>query len=1562
MKTKLLKILSIALSLAFLMSMTFTPGVSAAQSDAVTVNLRTDYKTNPTGIDSANPVFSWEMKSSLRGILQTHYGIIVRKDSPTGAVVWNSGKIADGRSANIEYDGDTLLSQTVYYWTVRVFDNKGGETPSETASFETALLDKSDWDGAKWIKHSPDENAPVTSDVVNYTISMDVTIKAVAAGICFAGVDASHFYMWQLNIEDENQPKIRAHRWNGSDMKVDIINIGNKDTISKNKKVHVEFKIEGKFITTSIDGTEVNKYENSVNFGYGKLGFRSNRAEGIREAAAYDDIKVETTVGSTITTLFEEKFDNASDYQFNGGRVADGQFIFNDDESVAWDAFAWQKDAVTEPVDLHYAYDMDFQITKDNVGVIFAAKNTGNFLMWAINTDKAQPYLRRHIYTNNTPAVQDITLPASFTKTGILTGEHHLKIEVLGNAVKTYVDTVLVDTYTDTAGKAVLGYFGFRFHNEGARFDNVKVINYNAQVPTTLIDAGFDDGMNPFSGGTIVDVNGNKKLYVTSSQEIKVLENRISAVSMYRKEFTAKSQTIKSARIYASSLGVSDLYINGERVGTKKGGDTVYDELKPGWTDYDDSVFYLTYDVTDMIKPGGNAIGAEIGSGWYNGIIAVRGGSTYSGLDNGLLVKLQITYADGSTDTVVTDNTWKTLKDGNVTYADIYNGEIYDANKDAIDVWSKAGYGASAWYSAKIKTDYNGAVKSAIGTTVQSRDEMTRTPESITKYNGTKANGSTYGEIDGVTNPTFPFTLKKGETVILDMGQNMVGWEKLSAKGTKGTVIDIRFAEMLNDSGEVSRKNDGPKNSIYTANYLEAKSSGQYIMNGNASGETYNPRFTFYGFRYVELKATEDTVITDLKGIVVGNANEENSSFESSDTAVNQLYSNIIWGQRDNFLSTATDCPQRNERLGWTADTHIFSRTATYNADTAGFYRKWLADMRDSQFSDGAYPDVAPNTHIVGGGNGGWAEAGIIVPYNIYLMYGDTQLIKEHFASMEKFMVYLASKKGDGYLYNGGGAASGDWAPLNPSDNTDAVKRYISVTYYAYSAMLMAEMSAAIGNTAKEAEYKTLYDNIKNEFNTRYVNANGTLKVDTQTAYLLALKLELFKTEALTQNALDILLKKIKDNGNKLSTGFIGTSILNQTLSDVGATDMAYTLLLQRDYPSWLYSVDQGATTIWENWDSYTIEKGFKDPGMNSFNHYAYGAVGEWMFRYMAGIEADAAHPGFKSFILQPTPDTRAASDIPENQKKMTSVKASYGSIYGEIKSEWQTDAAGRIAYKTTVPANTTATLSLPIVSDNDIILLDNVLLKSGDGVTCKGIEDGKAIIELGSGTFDFRVISKASLIPVTGIIEVPLTAAAGTGLPLSGTVLPSGASFKDIVWSVKNAGTTGAVISGNTLSATSAGTVVVTATILNGTDLSVPFTKDFTITVTAAIASRDTLKIIIDNAKSLEEYKYTTKTWAALRGKITDAQNVYDKQDATSAEISAAVSNLSNAVTGLVLAAVGDVNGDGEVDSADILMVKNVLIDIVTGPALIIRSDVNGDRQRDIADIQAVRNIIISK
>lgn len=813
-----------------------------------------------------------------------------------------------------------------------------------------------------------------------------------------------------------------------------------------------------------------------------------------------------------------------------------------------------------------------------------------------------------------------------------------------------------------------------------------------------------------------------------------------TGIPMFRKKINIQKD-IKSAKIYSSALGIYDLFVNGNRVGNLDGnGQMIYDEFKPGWTDYRKKVFYTTYDITTLLKTGENALATIVAPGWWKGAISHDIYKNFFGNSYlSFIAKILINYTDGSSETIISDTNWIASTTSPVISADIYYGETYDARLESN--WKLAEFDDSSWLSALINNTYTGLIQSFIGPAIQVMPELELNPVSSTIYQGTVNNGQTFGTINIVNsfNGFIPFTLKKGQTVIFDLGQNMVGWVKFSVLGSAGVSTVVRFGEMLNDNGASSRGNDGPGGSIYTANYRTAKTTIKYTLKGNPDGESYKPSFTYSGFRYCEMTADDDIVVNSIKGEVVGSVTEGGSSFETSNNLVNKLYSNILWGQRGNFFSVVTDCPQRDERLGWTGDTQI-STTAAYNADVASFYNKWLGDLRDSQRSDGAYSDVAPYIGwVTSFGTGAWAEVAIITPWTIYVMYNDKKIISDNFEAMEKYMNYLKTKAGGGYLYNGGGILYGDWLS---SETTD--KRYISVCYYAYAAILMSKMSKVLSNSAgdfydlKQVEYNQLYNNIKTEFNVRYVNANGSLKQSTQTAYLFALKLGLLPNQAAIDNAVQFVRQSIINNGNKLKTGFLGTAILNQTLSEFGETDLPYTLLLQRNNPSWLYSIDQGATTVWERWDSYTLDKGFGDVNMNSFNHYSFSAISEWMYRYMAGIEWDENYPGYKHFTLQPNPDKRAI--LPDGQPSIDWINASFNSYYGEIKCKWERETNGKIFYSFKVPANTTATLYLPYDSESEYIYEGNVLAENAEGVSFVKKESGKAIYVLESGNYTFKL------------------------------------------------------------------------------------------------------------------------------------------------------------------------------------------------------------------------------
>ena len=525
-------------------------------------------------------------------------------------------------------------------------------------------------------------------------------------------------------------------------------------------------------------------------------------------------------------------------------------------------------------------------------------------------------------------------------------------------------------------------------------------------------------------------------------------------IPLFRKAFSVKG-AMKSAKIYASALGVFDLFMNGSRVGQTEADGTVrYDELKPGWTDYRKEINYMTYDVTSLVREGSNVIGAQVSNGWWGGAIAH---GVYGTPSLGFIAKLRIEYEDGRVENVVTGTDWTGSTSGPVIYGDIYNGETYDARRESN--WSAPEYDASAWIPCMENTDFNGKITAFTGQPVRIREFLRRTPQTITVYEGIQPGGTTYGTIHVVRSleGTAPLSLKAGETALFDMGQNMVGWIRFTARGASGTKLRVKFGEMLNDNGAAERANDGPGGSLYTYNLRTAGATLNYTMKGAEKGETFQPSTTFFGFRYCEVTTSSDVEITALTGEVVGSDIEESATFLTSHRDVNQLYSNILWGQRGNFLSIPTDCPQRDERLGWSADTQIFARAASYNADTRAFYHKWMRDLRLSQREDGAYPDMAPFCNFWGYGNAPWGDAGVIWPSTVSVLFGDRRILADNYASMTHYMDWLAAQGDKEYRYNGAGTGMGDWLAY---EKTDA--RYVSVCYYAYVARLMGKIASAL--------------------------------------------------------------------------------------------------------------------------------------------------------------------------------------------------------------------------------------------------------------------------------------------------------------------------------------------------------------------------------------------------------------------------------------------------------------------------------------------------------------------
>lgn len=727
---------------------------------------------------------------------------------------------------------------------------------------------------------------------------------------------------------------------------------------------------------------------------------------------------------------------------------------------------------------------------------------------------------------------------------------------------------------------------------------------------------------------------------------------------------------VASARIYSTALGVYELRLNGAKVGD--------DVLAPGWTDYSVRTQYQTYDVTDQLRQGDNALGAMLGLGWYAGHAAYAGPHVY-GETPALLAQLEITYADGTTQRVVSDESWKVAQ-GPIRSADLLMGEHHDARLDA-EGWDRPGFDDVTWAPVGVA----GSATSAGAALVAQTDPPVQV----------------LGEL-----PARERTEPRAGTYIFDLGQNFAGVARLKVSGPAGTTVTLRFGEELNPDG-----------SLYVANLRGAKATDSYTLGGGGE-EVWEPRFTFHGFRYVEVTGYPGVPELDaITGVVLGSAIPDAGTFTSSDAELNQLQSNIRWGQRSNFLSVPTDCPQRDERAGWTGDAQIFARTAAFNADVSGFFTKWLRDLNDNQTAGGAYHDVAPHVSGPGAGTSGWGDAGVVVPWQLYQAYGDTAVIDEHWDGMTAWISYLQANS-SGLIRPAAGY--GDWLNINDHTPLDL----IGTAYFASSTRLVARMAEATGRTAEAAQYHQLADDITTAFRAAYVRDEGRIHGDSQTAYVLGLSMDLVP-EHLRANAAARLVELIEARGGHLSTGFLGARDLMPVLTEAGYTDVAYGLLNERDFPSWRYMIERGATTMWEHWGSIKPDGSFQDPAMNSFNHYAYGAVGEWLYRYIAGIEIDESRPGYRHSIIQPHPGGG-----------LTSARSTYESDYGTVASGWRIDG-DRLLVDVTVPANTTATLHLP--ARTSVTEAGNELVGSGtEGLRFVSLTDGDAVFEAGSGTYSF--------------------------------------------------------------------------------------------------------------------------------------------------------------------------------------------------------------------------------
>ncbi|MGW8316249.1 MAG: family 78 glycoside hydrolase catalytic domain [Bacteroidales bacterium] len=865
-----------------------------------------------------------------------------------------------------------------------------------------------------------------------------------------------------------------------------------------------------------------------------------------------------------------------------------------------------------------------------------------------------------------------------------------------------------------------------------ARVTGLEV--YNDRYPNNTLFSedltgayrGIYAGVIPVENEAYLLDGGREGLFV-------VADPSRNATPMLRTEFEVEKK-VASARLYVTARGIYEVYLNGEKVGE--------DHYNPGQTQYNMSQMYQTYDVTGMVRSGSNALGAMMAEGWWSGLLSFGSVWNHFGDRQSLLTKLVITYSDRSEKVITSGGgDWKFWNEGPIRYSSLDMGEIYDATREsALEGWNEPGFDDSAWRQAQVVP--------LEGTTFAG-EEREFTGE-VTSFNFDRLKLT--GQIGNNAGEYTILTAKSMEEVrpgvyVYNMGQNMVGVPRITLNnGVEGDTMVLRYSEMLYPDLAASGENVGM---IMTENYRAAICQDLYIM--KEGSQVFQPKFTSRGYQYIEITGTDGPVpVEDVVGLTISSVLDLTADYHTSNKKVNQLWSNLVWSNIDNFLTLPTDCPQRNERMGWSGDISVFSRTATYVSNSDQFLRRHVLAMRDVQKPSGKFTDVAP----IGGGFGGvlWGSAGITVPWEAYQQFDDTGLLEEHYDAMVAYIDYL-----DGTIDPETGITTdgqlGDW--LGPQNNQLGTP-FLTTAYHVFDLWIITQVAELLGKGQDAERFASMYRERKDFFNTRFVNEEGKTMAlitgigfgpgpavppelrlaDTQTSYAVGLALEAFH-DSLVPGMAENLAKTVErqnqdDDGVlrpefSLMTGFIGTAWISKALSDQGYQEHAYKLLQNNKYPSWLYPIDQGATTIWERLNGYTVENGFGgNNSMNSFNHYSFGAVGQWMIAYSLGIQRD--EPGFRKFILQPTPDPTG---------EMTWAEGYYDSMYGRIYSRWEVKD-GKLYYETFVPANTTATLYLPAGSAENVTESGNPAGEV-EGVEFQTFENNRAIYTLASGQYRFE-------------------------------------------------------------------------------------------------------------------------------------------------------------------------------------------------------------------------------
>ena len=989
-----------------------------------------------------------------------------------------------------------------------------------------------------------------------------------------------------------------------------------------------------------------------------------------------------------------------------------------------------------------FVVDYDFKLLKgaQQSVFIFGAKNTSNYVSLNFNLKSGAPQM---ILSHKTSGVEKVDFTediASILSSTTAGATHHVTMSAAGprgfNLHISIDGKQVKNTHLPKAGSNPMmmrfgppDEYGFTINYDAPEEPNANARMYSIGYCQPQGEPAEYSNFRISENTWNETLSNDNQVRNAAGDGKLVLWQPGADVSapMLRKTITIDKQ-IASARLYATARGVYEFTINGHMVGK--------DFLNPGWTDYRYRIMYNTFDITSLLKQGNNGIGVTLGTGWFSDMMGFN--STWQdqyGVKQSVMAMILVNYTDGTKQTFVTDGSWKAYTQGPIEANSLLNGEDYNAQKEVVG-WTDGVFDDSSWNAAVVVPAPSQTVKlqGYVGMTIQNNVTLT---------------AKTVKEVDP-------------HVYVYDLGQNMAGIPRLkNIKGKAGQTITIHFAEALYPdviptepvapyTVEMYQKMKGR---MYMDNYRSALATDHYTLKGDAAGETFEPHFTSHGFRYISIEGLDAPLaLEDVQGVVLESIGEQMSNFETSNKDINRLFENVVWGERGNFLSVPTDCPQRDERMGWTGDAQVFSRAATYNMNVDPFYTRWFYTVRDDQANNGGfggyYPELGvPPVGASADGSmqcGGWQDVGVVVPWQVYLQYGDIRMLEDHYPSMLRFMEYLERNAKD-FIQPFGG--TGDWlAPV--FTNT----MLTNTAYSAYDAQIMEKIATALGKKDDAVRFHRFYENICKAFNKSFINAdgltvipassapasdpmgsmlgmstsgsgkkdaNGNEIVDTQTSYVLPLYFGMLQGENKTK-AVNHLLDAIKKSNYTLTTGFVGTPYICLVLSEAGYPEEAYKLFEQTEYPSWLFPVKQGATTMWERWNSYTIKNGFGPVSMNSFNHYSYGAIEEWMMSRALGIRCDEQNPGYKHFTIEP-----------EVGGTLQYAKGGFESVYGKIQSEWQKNGSGYTC-KVTVPANTTATLYLAAKSAKNVKC--DAALKPGS-TTCE-----KVSYELLPGTYTFTV------------------------------------------------------------------------------------------------------------------------------------------------------------------------------------------------------------------------------